>query len=87
MDRIKNINPLIIKDFPVVSSKSVTFSPLLVTRGYKVKVLFFYGTHDFNCVRVLPGLITIAHPINQYLGIIICVPMLYLLYKTRGANT
>lgn len=58
------MNPLIIKDFPVVSNKSVTFLPLLVTRGLKVKVLFFYRTHNFYSVRVLPGLITIAHPIH-----------------------
>ena len=53
-----------IKDFPAVSNRSVTFLPLLVTRGLKVKVLFFYRTHDFYGVRVLPGLIAIAHPVH-----------------------
>tara|TARA_E500000331_G_scaffold313953_1_gene322959 strand:- start:25 stop:219 length:195 start_codon:yes stop_codon:yes gene_type:complete len=64
MDKTKNMNPLIIKDFPVVSNKSVTFLPLLVTRGLKVKGLFFYRTHHLYGIRVLPGLITIAHPIH-----------------------
>ena len=63
MDKTKNTNPLIINDFPAVSSKSVTFLPLLVTRGLKVKVLFFYRTHDFYGIWVLPGLVAVAHPV------------------------